>query len=280
MGEELAPACGAAWAQTERGRIVAFLREQLAQARHERLVLGMSGGIDSALVAALGVEAVGAENVLGMIMPYRGDDPAVGSNPESEAHARLAIERLGMPCNKVDIGLMVDALVARLPDMSAGRKGNLMARCRMMVLYDQSVVFRGLVAGTSNRTETLLGYFTLHGDGAAALKPIAHLYKCQVRALACEMDVPEVIVAKPPSADLWAGQTDEGELGFAYDLADRVLYLHTERGLGEAEIAHALSDGMPGDAARLPILVAAILGRMRAMAFKRRLPPELPPANA
>jgi NAD+ synthase len=249
---------------TECERIVAFLREQLAQARHTRLVVGMSGGIDSALVAALGALAIGAENVVGMMLPYR------TSNPQSEAHARLAIHALGMAWERFEISDMVDALVNAYPGMSAGRKGNTMARCRMIALFDQSVAHNALVAGTSNRTETLLGYFTLHGDGAAALKPIAHLYKCQVRALAAYVGVPEPIITKAPSADLWDGQTDEGELGFGYDEADQILYLLTERQLDEASVAAFGFDAR---------VVRAVRSRMLASEFKRCWPPCLAPEN-
>ena len=244
----------------EAARIVRFLREQLALAGCSRMVVGLSGGVDSALVAALGVQAVGQGNVRGMILPHE------TSNPESEAHACMVAERLGITCERFDITRMVRPLLKRYPDMDARRKGNIMARARMIVLYDQSALVGGLVVGTSNRTETLLGYFTLHGDGAASLKPIAHLYKCQVRALAQCMGVPQVIIAKAPSADLWQGQTDEGELGFTYDEADQVLYLLTERRLGVDEIV-AL-----GFASRT---VEAIARRMEATAFKRRQPPAL-----
>ena len=265
MSQPLQPDVSQVWALRERDRIVAFIREQLAVAGYSRLLLGLSGGVDSALVAALSVAAVGAENVLGLIMPYR------TSSPESEAHARLLIEGLDVRSQRIEITAMVDGLSERFPEMSAGRKGNLMARCRMMALYDQSVAFGGLVAGTSNRTETLLGYFTLFGDGAAAVKPIAHLFKCQVRALSAVMAVPAPIIDKPPSADLWAGQTDEGELGFSYDMADQILYLFTERGLTETEIAEQGIDAQ---------VVQAILGRVSATAFKRREPPDLVTARA
>lgn len=244
----------------EAARIVPFLREQLALAGCSRMVVGLSGGVDSALVAALGVQAVGQGNVRGMILPHE------TSNPESEAHACMVAERLGITCERFDITRMVRPLLERYPDMDARRQGNIMARARMIVLYDQSALVGGLVVGTSNRTETLLGYFTLHGDGAASLKPIAHLYKCQVRALAQCMGVPQVIIAKAPSADLWQGQTDEGELGFTYDEADQVLYLLTERRLGVDEIV-AL-----GFASRT---VEAIARRMEATAFKRCWPPAL-----
>jgi NAD+ synthase len=158
----------------------------------------------------------------------------------------------------------VDALLAAFPDVDVRRKGNIMARCRMIALFDQSAAFGGLVAGTSNRTETLLGYFTMHGDGAAALKPIAHLYKCQVRQLSRHVGVPDEIILKAPSADLWEGQTDEGELGFSYDEADQILYLLTEAKLTAAQAA---ARGFP------LATVEAIQRRWQSTEFKRRWPP-------
>jgi len=250
--------------ERESARIISFIRRTLKQARHERVVLGLSGGIDSALVAALCVQALGADNVKGLLLPY------ATSNPASEGDARLTIQQLGIPWAKFEITPMVDALAAGFPDMDARRKGNVMARCRMIAVYDQSVAFRGLVAGTSNRTETLLGYFTMHGDGAAAFKPIAHLFKVEVRALARHLDVPEPVITKAPSADLYAGQTDEGELGFTYDQADQVLYLATERGMGADEIA-----AIGADHGFDKPVVDAILARMRATAFKLREPGSL-----
>jgi NAD+ synthase len=234
-------------------RIVEFIRQKVTSAGFQRAVLGLSGGIDSALVAALSAAALGPDNVRAVLLPYRTSDPA------SEADARLVAAALGIDVAKFDISGMVDAIVSQQPEMSGGRKGNIMARARMICLYDQSVVHNALVVGTSNRTETLLGYFTLHGDGAAALKPIAHLYKCQVRALSAHLGLPEPVIAKAPSADLWAGQTDEGELGFTYDEADQVLYLLTEEHLAPKQIA---SLGFDLDTVR------AIADRMRRYAFK------------
>lgn len=248
----------------ERERIVTFIRQEFARAGFSKAVLGVSGGVDSALVAALAAEALGAPNVYAMILPYR------TSNPESEAHARLVIEQLGLPYERFEITPMVEPLIARDPAMDERRKGNIMARCRMIVLYDQSAAINGLVLGTSNRTETLLGYFTLYGDGAAAIKPIAHLYKCQVRQLARAVGIPEVIIQKAPSADLWAGQTDEGDLGFTYDEADQILYCLTEEGLGTAQIASLGFDIK---------VVEAVKRRMESTAFKRLPPPVLPQAN-
>ena len=248
----------------ERVRIVDFVREYLAGAAYSRLVLGLSGGVDSALAAALCAEAAGPDNVRAILLPYKTSDP------DDERDARLLIDKLGISVERFEITGMVQPLLDRYPSMGDRRKGNIMARCRMIALFDQSVRFRALVAGTSNRTEILLGYFTLYGDGAASLEPIAHLYKCQVRALARHMGVPDVIVDKVPSAGLWPGQTDEGELGFTYDQADQVLYLLTERELSASEIAARGFERQTVD---------AIDRRMRATAFKRCMPPALPVAN-
>ncbi len=246
-------------AQAERERIAGFIRDHLASTPLSHAVIGLSGGLDSSLTAALCVDALGAENVRGMLLPYR------TSNPDSEAHGRLVAEWLGVPVQRFEITEMVEPLQRVYPMMSRQRLGNIMARCRMIVLFDQSAAVDGLVVGTSNRTEWLLGYFTLGGDSAAALEPIGHLYKCQVRQLAAQVGVPKPIIAKAPSADLWQGQTDEGELGFTYDQADQVLYLLTERGQSLADTAKKLDIDLA--------VVAAIDQRMRSTAFKRRLPP-------
>ncbi len=199
--------------------LVRFLRDAITKVGFERAVVGLSGGIDSALVAYLTAEAIGAERVLALRMPYK------TSSAASLEDAQKVIETLGLRSDTVDITPMVDPLLARFPQMSALRRGNVMARMRMVVLYDQSAAFGGLVIGTSNKTESLLGYSTIYGDNAAAVQPIMDLYKAQVRQLAAEMGVPRSILEKPPSADLWEGQTDEDELGFTYEMADQVLYL-------------------------------------------------------
>ena len=237
-----------------RKNIVRFMQEEFGKAGFSRAVLGLSGGIDSALACCLAVEALGAENVRALLMPYG------AGNPVGEADARLIIGRLGIPWVEIDIRPMVDPLAQLYPDMGTRRKGNIMARTRMIVLYDQSEEFGGLVVGTSNKTETLLGYFTLWADSAAAIKPLGDLYKCQVRQLSRAMGVPEHIVTKAPSADLWKGQTDEGELGFSYDDADQVLYLFLEEEKSEEEI---VTQGFPQG------VVHRILQRMRATEFKR-----------
>jgi len=202
-----------------RKMLTGFIKDQITKAGMKRAVLGLSGGIDSALSAYLSVEALGAENVLAVRMPYK------TSNPASMNDATLVIESLGIPFLNVPITEMADPLIDQFPDMSNLRKGNIMARLRMVTLYDQSVAFGGLVMGTSNKTEFLLGYSTIYGDSGVALHPLADLYKAQVRQLSKAMGVPQPILDKAPSADLWEGQTDEGELGYTYNNVDQVLYL-------------------------------------------------------
>lgn len=241
----------------EADRIAGFIHDRLAEAGFYRAVLGVSGGIDSALVAALCVRALGADNVFGMLLPCE------NSNPSSAAHGRMVVERLGMPYSYFDITPMYLPLVARAPEMSGLRLGNIMSRLRMVTLYDQSVAFEGLVMGTGNRTEWLLGYFTLYGDGASALKPISHLYKCQVRALAAYLGISEEIVHKAPSADLWEGQTDEADLGFTYDEADQIIFLLSEMGASEEAVAARGFDLR---------VVQAVQRTIRRTAFKRTMP--------
>lgn len=245
--------------ERERARIVAFIRDQLAAAGYSRVVLGLSGGLDSALTAALCVQALGAANVHAVTMPHR------TSNPESELHATAQARALGLDPLRFDITGVVEPYLAD-PSITDLRRGNLMARARMMTLFDQAAALRALVAGTSNRTEYLLGYFTMFGDAAASFEPLMHLYKCQVRALSRHVGVLEVIVNKAPSADLWPGQTDEGELGYTYAEADAILYLLTERALPPPEVAargYALAT------------VEAVQRKMRSTAFKRVPPPFL-----
>ncbi len=205
-------------ADLARKLIVEFIRTEVTRVGFSRGVIALSGGIDSSLVAFLTVEALGAENVLGILMPYR------SSNPSSRADAERVAAQLGIATRVIEITPMVEPYLTRYVGDNDRRRGNVMARMRMIIIYDQSEEFHGLVMGTSNKTESLLGYTTLFGDNAAALQPIADLYKGQVRQLARRVGVPEDIVVKAPSADLWQGQTDEGELGFTYDEADAILY--------------------------------------------------------
>ncbi len=223
-----------------------------------RAVIGLSGGIDSALSLALAVDALGKDNVLAVRMPYK------ASSKDSLDHAQLLIDQLGVPSKTIEITDMVEPLFKLNPDMSKLRKGNIMARERMIVIYDQSEVFKGLVVGTSNKTEILLGYSTLFGDSANALNPIGDLYKTQVRQLSRAMNIPSPIVDKPPSADLWEDQTDEGELGFTYAEADRLLYLLVDQRYSPQEAIEAGFDEK---------FVHAVTNRIRRNQFKRMLPP-------
>jgi NAD+ synthetase len=193
--------------------IVAFIRSQLEQAGFERLVIGLSGGVDSATVAFLAARAIGADNLLAIRMPYR------TSSEASETDALRVVDALGCRTERVEVTPMVEPMLELIADGDPAaldvRRGNVMARQRMIVLYDRSAGFDALVVGTSNKTEALLGYGTLFGDMAAALQPIGDLYKSQLRAVASELGVPEEVVRKPPSADLWPGQTDRWFPGIA-----------------------------------------------------------------
>ena len=242
--------------------IVGFIERQLEQAGFDRLVVGLSGGVDSATVAFLAARAVGPDNLLAVRMPYR------TSSDASETDAMRIVTALGCRTERVEITPMVDPMLDHIseedPDMRNVRRGNVMARQRMIVLYDRSAAFDALVIGTSNKTEALLGYGTLHGDMAAALAPIGDLYKTQLRAVARELGVPEEVVAKPPSADLWPGQTDEGELGRSYDMLDRALYALVDR---RWTVDRCVRAGLPRD------LVEWVRQRVARMEFKRQPPP-------
>jgi NAD+ synthase len=241
-----------------RRMIVDFIRREITRAGFARGILGLSGGIDSSLAAFLAAEALGATNVLGMIMPYR------TSNPTSRADAERVAKQLGIATRVVEITPMVEPYLAQFAEGDERRRGNVMARARMIVLYDQSEDFHALVIGTSNKTETLLGYTTQFGDNAAAIQPLADLYKAQVRQLARAVGVPRSIIDKAPSADLWQGQTDEGELGFTYDQADAILYrLVDERRRADEVIAEGFD-------ARV---VQRALELMARNQFKRVTPP-------
>jgi NAD+ synthetase len=200
--------------------LVEFLRDEIQRRRgFEKVVVGLSGGVDSSLVAFLAAEALGPTNVLGVRMPYR------TSSMESLAHAQLIIEALGIESATVDISGAVDGLAAAIGGtLDPGRLGNVMARTRMIALFDLSAAHRALPVGTGNKTERLLGYFTWHADDSPPVNPIGDLLKTQVWTLARHVGVPEVIVAKPASADLIQGQTDEGDFGISYPRADAILH--------------------------------------------------------
>ena len=242
--------------------IVGFIRSQLAQAGFRRLVVGLSGGVDSSAAAFLAARAVAANDLLAIRMPYR------TSSPESEADAQAVVDALGCRSERVDITPMVEPMLELIgPEEDASlrvRRGNVMARQRMIVLYDRSAAFDALVLGTSNKTEALLGYGTLYGDMAAALQPIGDLYKSQLRAVATQLGVPERIVAKPPSADLWPGQTDEGELGASYEDLDRILFALVDR---RWTLDRCVAAGLDRS------LIAWVARRVAQTEFKRQLPP-------
>jgi NAD+ synthase len=197
--------------------LVKFLRSEAGKFGFSRAVLGISGGVDSSVSAALAARAFGPKNVLGAILPYR------TSHPDSEADAVRVAEKLGIERRRIEITAMVDGYCAENGVVERIRRGNVMARCRMVVLYDLSAEWKGLVIGTSNKTEILLGYSTQFGDAASALNPIGDLYKHQVWQLARHLDLPKSVIEKAPSADLFEGQTDEAELGFTYAEVDRLL---------------------------------------------------------
>ena len=235
-----------------------FIRGQLRQAGFERALLGLSGGIDSALVAYLTAEAIGAERLLCVLMPYR------TSSPASRTDAEEVVRRLGAKSEVVDISPMVDGYFGADSDASSLRRGNFMARMRMAVLYDRSVTWGGLVVGTGNKTESLIGYTTLFGDSACAFNPIGDLYKSQVRQLAQEIGVPEAIIRKAPSADLWPGQTDEAEANFTYPQLDRLLYWRIDKRRSVDEVV-ALGFA--------PELVERVDRMVAGSEFKRQVPP-------
>jgi NAD+ synthase len=238
--------------------LTGFIRTEITRAGFSRGVLGVSGGLDSSLACFLAAEALGPENVLAVRMPYK------TSSADSLAHAQKVIDQLGVQSLTIPITEMVDPLFERTPDADPVRKGNAMARARMIVLYDQSEAFEALVVGTGNKTEILLGYTTIYGDAANAINPIGDLYKTQARQLARAVGVPDEIIQKPPSADLWLGQTDEGELGFTYEEVDRLLYLLVDHRYSPEDCVEA---GFPEP------FVQAVVKMVRRNHFKRILPP-------
>ncbi|HSU83352.1 MAG TPA: NAD+ synthase [Thermoanaerobaculia bacterium] len=236
--------------------LTSFIRDAVETSGTQGVVVGLSGGVDSSLSAALAARALGPERVHGFLLPYR------TSSPESERDARAVAGHLGIPHRVIDISPMLDAYFEMEPDAPAERRGNKMARERMTILFDQAKKLDALVLGTSNKTEILLGYSTVFGDNASSLNPLGDLYKCQIWQLSRHLGLPSEVIDKAPSADLWPGQTDEGELGFSYETADEVLYLLFDLGLRPEEVAAR------GYEERVVRRIVSLEQRFR---FKRRL---------
>ncbi len=240
-----------------RGILVGFIRNEVRKVGFERVVLGLSGGVDSSLVATLAAEALGPKNTVAFIMPY------TTSDPKSKSDALQVVQQLGIHHVEIDISPQIDAYFERFPDADKKQRGNKMARERMSILYDQSWAWRALVIGTSNKTELLLGYGTIYGDMASAINPIGDLYKTQIWQLADALGVPTGIVQKAPSADLWAGQSDETELGFQYRMIDQLLYYLVDRRYSVEELKRQGFD---------EAFITEIVRRVRENQYKRRLP--------
>ncbi|ELZ54092.1 MULTISPECIES: NAD(+) synthase [Halorubrum] len=275
---------------TERDRIRSFVAERVGAAGADGVVVNMSGGLDSTVTAALAVEALGPDRVYGLILPCN----KIGAPHARDAEA-LA-EALGIEHDTVHLQPLFAQFGAVVPDRFAlhdepVRSGNAVARLRMAVAYLVANATNRLVCGTANRSELLSGYLTKHGDGAADLFPLGHLYKTHVRSLAAELDVPEFVVEKSPSAGFLPGQRDADDLGAPYEVIDPVLHLGVDRGLDPdavvKRIAAAVTDANVTDAEGgdgeefAPVdreLVTDLLGRHRATAHKR-LPPPTPDAD-
>jgi len=236
--------------------LTSFIRDAVETSGTSGVVVGLSGGVDSSLSAALAAQALGPERVHGFLLPYR------TSNPASEQDARTVAEHLGVPHRVIDISPMIDAYFEMEQDADPVRRGNKMARERMTILFDQAKKRNALVLGTSNKTEILLGYSTVFGDNASSLNPLGDLYKAQVWQLARHVGLPPQVIEKAPSADLWPGQTDEGDLEVDYGTADEVLYLLFDEGLRPAEVVER------GYAEKAVQRIVSLEQRFR---FKRRL---------
>ena len=234
-----------------------FIREEITRFGFNQAILALSGGVDSAVVLALAAMALGPSNVTAVLLPYR------TSSGDSVLHARLLCSQFGVSPLEIDITPQIDAYFSSDPAASRARRGNKMSRERMTIVYDLSLKHGGLVLGTSNKTELLLGYGTIFGDLASALNPLGDLFKTQVFALGRYLQLPDAILEKPPSADLWEGQADEADLGFSYAVADTILEAIVDQRYRPGEVVAMGFD---------EILVASITDRVRANQYKRRLP--------
>jgi NAD+ synthase (glutamine-hydrolysing) len=233
-----------------------FVREEMRQRSFEKAVIGVSGGVDSAVTAYLAARALGAKNVIGVRMPYR------TSSPASLEHAQLVIDALGIRGETIDISPAVDGYLQHAPEADAGRRGNVMARMRMITLFDLSAKYRAIPLGTGNKTERLFGYFTWHADDSPPINPLGDLFKTQVWTLARHLGVPAVIVDKPPTADLVVGQTDEGDFGISYARADELLNWMLSGYSAADLVAHGFDQNE----------VALVAKRVESTHWKRRLP--------
>ncbi len=238
--------------------LTGFIREELAKFGFRKAVLGLSGGLDSTVCAALAARAVGPRNVLGLIMPYGNSFPAEVRDAENVGRV------LGIRTETVDIAPQVDAYFAAHPTRSRILRGNKMARERMSILYDYSAREKALILGTSNKSELLIGYGTVHGDMACGINPMGDLYKTQVRQLARHLGVPATILRKAPTAGLWSGQTDEQEIGLTYPELDEMLENFVEKRKSGPELVKA---GFK------PAAVRRVAEMIRNSEFKRKLPP-------
>jgi len=236
--------------------LVAFIRDEMRRRGFDRAVVGLSGGVDSAVTTYLAARALGPENVVAVRLPYRTSDPA------SLDHAQLVVDALGVECRTIDITAAVDGYLTNEPDADPARRGNVMARVRMIALFDLSSRYRALPLGTGNKTERLFGYFTWHADDSPPVNPLGDLFKSQVWALARHLGVPDVIVTKPASADLISGQTDEGDFGISYQQADQILNWLLS-GYGPDEL---VTRGFSKDE------VSLVRRRLESTHWKRRLP--------
>lgn len=241
-------------------KIEKFIRETIFSAGFSKAIIAVSGGVDSAVVVSLAVRAVGLESVLVTFLPYG----QLNSKGSRDAH--LVIKELGLPKKnifEIDIKKTVNIIALSDKKIDKARKGNIMARVRMTYLYDMAKKNKALVCGTENKTEYLLGYFTRFGDDASDIEPIRSLYKTQVVGLAKYLNISEEIIKKAPTAGLWEGQTDEGEFGFTYREADKILYLKYEKNLSERDI---IKQGIDKK------IVKKVLLRANQNAFKHRVP--------
>lgn len=237
--------------------LTGFIGEETRRVGRRRVVVGLSGGIDSAVAASLARRALGARGVVAILMPYR------LSHPSSMKDARALARRLSIRCEEHDITAAIDGYFAGDPKAGRVRRGNKMARERMSILYDRSVVHEALVLGTSNKTELLLGYGTIHGDMASSINPLGDLYKTQIFELARHLRIPAAIQRKVPTADLWPDQTDEKDLGMTYVDLDQVLHRLIDERWTRAE---TIRGGWPA------AMVDRVLARVRGSQFKRRVP--------